>query len=90
MAKENNKIPSEGVDGVLDSLKGILAVCAIAGIGISAAYSAGRTVSNKVLREVGKERRKGEKERRRESRERKKEKKLRDKLELLRAKHGLN
>ena len=75
MAKDNHQEYGnpDGRGGILDSIKGVLTIAAITGIGISLAYGSGRTVSDKVLREVSRERRKNEKEQRRELKERKKE-----------------
>ena len=82
MAKNNDQgsVNSGESGGILDSIKGVLTIAAITGIGISLAYGSGRTVSDKVLREVRKEQRKNEKEKRRELKERKKEARRQEKL----------
>ena len=90
MAKNNDVVPSSGNGGgIFSSIKGVLVVCVLGWIAISSSYGAGRTVSDKVMREVNRERKKNEKEKRRESKERRKERQRRQKLELWKAKHGL-
>jgi hypothetical protein len=85
MAKQNSGGYSDGNGGLLDSLKGVLVIGLLAWIGISGSYSAGRTVSDKVLKEVKKNDKKHEKIKRREEKERRKEKKQRYKLNRMRA-----
>lgn len=90
MAKKNDVIPIDsGVsDNVVGTLKGVMTICAIAGIGIYMSYNAGSRVSDKVLKQVNKERRRYEKDKRREKKARKKEEKRQHKLEMVRALHG--
>lgn len=81
MAKNTDQMPVDagGSGGLLDSVKGVLTIAAITGVGISLAYGAGRTVSDKVIHAVRKQERKNEREKRRESRERKREAKRQEK-----------
>lgn len=89
MAKKNVPVPADsgGSDDVLSTIKGVLTICIVVGVGLYMSYHAGSNVSDKVLKQVGKERKKNEKEKRREEKERKKEEKRQFKLEMLKLKY---
>ena len=88
MAKNRDVAHSDsGIsDDMFGSLKGVITICVIAGLGIYMSYNAGSSVSDRILRQVNKERKKHEKDKRRELKEKKREEKRNYKLELLNAK----
>ncbi len=86
MAKKGGAIPNGEGDG-LGTLKGVLTICVVAGLGIYMSYNAGSRVSDRILKQVNKERKKNEKEKRRELKKQEKEIKWQRKLELLKAKN---
>lgn len=90
MAKGHDVVPSDsrGSDDALGTLRGVLTLCVIAGVGVYMSYSAGSKVSDRVLRQVNKERRKNEKDKRRDLKERKKEAKAKLKLDMIKAKYN--